>query len=77
LPEKLERPGYILEEKANLIPDLLNRLREKAKDGFGPTWEPGRCEFDYFRRRKPLLDFSTNSHIDLPSILPPHPRAKE
>jgi hypothetical protein len=61
IAEKLEKAGYILEEKANLNSRFTYRIEKRRMDR--PTWEPVDASLTISGEEKPLLDFSTNSHM--------------
>jgi hypothetical protein len=61
IAEKLEKAGYILEEKANLNSRFTYRIEKRRMDR--PTWEPVDASLTISGEEKPLLDFSTNSNM--------------
>jgi len=61
IAEKLEKAGYVLEEKANPNSRFTYRIEKRSMDR--PTWEPVDASLTISGEEKPLLEFSTNSNM--------------
>jgi len=61
IAEKLEKAGYVLEEKANPNSRFTYRIEKRSMDR--PTWEPVDASLTISGEEKPILDFSTNSNM--------------